>query len=165
MPFILPSNMDSITFLSHDNGMIITRGFNPKDPWVKRKIVDHRGFYVIKTNIDLFTSDPIYVSIGEGIMDTLSAYRNFREDGFNIFISSLGSDYIPAVEYLITMGVVGKNVHLRVYMDTDRNEDFLVNELRKFKMVFGSIVVRMNVKFKDIGVPLSMIKVMERKIR
>ena len=165
MPFNLPTNMDSITFLSHDNGMMITRGFRPEDVWVKRKIRNSRGFYVIKTELDLFTSEPIYVSVCEGIMDTLSAYRNFREDGYNLFISALGSDYIPAVEYVIKMGVVGKNVHVRVYMDTDRNEEFLTDQLRFYKLVFGSISIRKNTKFKDIGVPISMIRIVDRKVR
>lgn len=166
LPYLLPSNLDSITFLSHDNGMMINRGFRPSDPWVKRKIVDRRGFYVIKTDVDLFTSEPIYVSICEGIMDTLSAYRNFREDnGFNLFTSALGSDYIPALEHVIKMGVVGKNVQVRVYMDSDRNEEFLISELKKYKPIFGSLTIRMNTKFKDIGVPFSMIRIVERRVR
>lgn len=163
----IPSNMNSISFLTQDNRMVLTRGFGEDCEW-KKRLLDRNSsgshWYTIESEIDLFTDGPIYVSIGEGIFDVLSAYRNFREEGFNLFLAALGSDYVGAVEHVIAMGIVGSNVIVRIYMDTDRDEWSLRESIRRYKPVFGKIVIRTNAKYKDIGVTADRIRIVERKV-
>ena len=162
----MPNNLDSISFLTHDNGMILSRGFNPRDKWIKKKIIDTQSFYTISEEIDIFTDLPIYISIGEGIFDVLSAYRNFREKiGYNVFIAALGPEYWKAMEFGVAMGLVGSNINVIVYADADRNLELLNTELKKYKRIFGSIKIRMNLKSKDIGVPRDQILLTERIVR
>lgn len=162
----IPSNLNSISFLSDDKTMLMSRTFSPEDhQWRKVRIVnnDNKSFYTIKTTIDLFTTQQIIVNIAEGVFDILSAYKNYGSDN-SIYIATLGSDYISGVEYAIAKGFVGNNIDVRIYMDSDQDIRYLSNELKQYKWVFGSIRVYWNALYKDIGVTADKIRLVERRI-
>lgn len=162
----MPSNLDSISFLSDDKSVLLVRYFRDSDPrWRKIKLfpTENRAFYTIKSTIDLFTKNRIVVNIAEGIMDVLSIYRNFNDEN-SVFIATLGSDYIGGIDYVIAKGLIGYNVILKIYIDSDINEKSLKYRLKKYKWLFEEILVYKNIKSKDVGVIVDKIKLVESKI-
>ena len=163
----LPSNNDSISFLTNDKTVLLTRLFEDGEiRWKKLRIVpnDSKSFYAIQSSFDLFTQDPITINIAEGVMDVISIYKNFNDHGASLFIAALGSDYIDALEYSINLGVIGKNVTVKVYMDADQNEKRLIDELKKYRWLYNGIFVYRNVIGKDVGVRIEDIKLEERRV-
>ena len=125
---------------------------------------DSKSFYVIKAVIDLFTKDEIVINIAEGIIDVLSIYKNFNDGPNSVFIASLGSDYIGALEYAIGKGFIGDNVTVKIYIDQDQNEKELIRALKKYKWIFNNIFIYRNILEKDVGVRIDRIKLEERKV-
>lgn len=163
----MPSNMTSISFLSDDKSALLTRYFSDDGTrWRKIKLFpsDNRAFYTIRTTLDLFTAEDIEVNIAEGVMDVLSIYKNFNNTPNSVFIAALGSDYITAVDYVISKGIIGSNVTIKVYIDDDINERSLKYRLKKYKWVFKDIYIYRNIKSKDVGVTTDKIKLVERKV-
>lgn len=164
----LPSNHDSISFLSDDKTLLLTRLFDESSDirWKKTRIMhsDNKSFYAIKTTLDLFTKENIVVNIAEGIIDILSVYKNFNDGPNSIFIASLGSDYIAALEYAIAKGFIGLNIIIKIYMDQDQNEKLLLKALKKYKWMFKDIFVYRNILSKDVGVHIEQIKLEERRV-
>ena len=164
----LPSNHDSISFLSDDKSVLLTRLFEDDSDirWKKLRIMNtnNQSFYAIKTTLDLFTKDEIVVNIAEGVIDVISIYKNFNDGPNSIFIASLGSDYIATLEYAIAKGFIGTNVTVKIYMDSDQDEKMLCRALKKYKWMFNSIFVYRNILEKDVGVHLDRIKLEERKV-
>lgn len=162
----LPSNLSSISFLSDDKAMMLSRTFvdGSESQWRKIKIYPStKSFYTIAATIDLFTKDPIIVNIAEGIFDILSVYKNFNEPN-SVFIATLSSNYLSAVEYMISKGLVGKNIILRIYIDNGIDERSLRYQLKRYKWIVGSITVYRNLVSKDVGVPLDQIELVSTKI-
>lgn len=166
----LPCNIDSITFLSDDKTMLLSRAFYDVngDRWRKIKFIqtDSKSFYTIKSTINLFTQEPIVVNIAEGILDVLSIYKNFTDTPNSIYIAALGSNYISALEYMMCKGFVGSNVQVRIYIDNDDkvNESDLKIRLKKYKWIFESIHILKNIKSKDVGVKIDQIKLVDKKV-
>lgn len=163
----MPSNMNSISFLSDDKSSLLTRYFSDDGSrWRKIKIFpsENRSFYTIKATLDLFTSEDIEVNIAEGVLDVLSVYKNFNECDNSIFIATLGSDYISGIEYTILKGLIGFNVTLKIYIDSDVDEQSLKRRLKKYKWLFKNIYVLKNIKSKDVGVTIDKIKLIKSKI-
>lgn len=163
----MPSNNDSVTFLSDDKSTIISRFFADKDErWRKLTILpsENKSFYTIKTTLDLFTEDPIVVNIAEGPMDVLSIYKNFNDGDNSVYIATLGSDYISGIEYIIMKGIMGNNVSVKIYIDSDIDERMLKDKLKKYKWLFNSILIYRNIKGKDVGVNIDEIKLIEQKV-
>jgi hypothetical protein len=153
---ILPNNRDSISFLSDDKSTLLTRFFNNDDSpdrWKKIKLfnTDNKSFYTIKNVLDLFTPDRIVINIAEGVFDILSAYKHFNTGDNSAYISCLGADYESALSYAITKGLIGSNVSVNVYIDSDIDEKLLQRNLKKYKWLFNSISILRNVIEKDIG--------------
>ena len=152
----LPSNMTSISFLSNDGSMLLTRFFQPiKDfRWKKTKLFpgSQRSFYTIKSTIDLFTLKPITVHIAEGIIDIISIYKNFNTGDNSLYLATLAKDHPVSLEYTISLGLVGSNVDVRVYIDNDIDSKQLKSTLRKYRWVFGNIIIIRNGKSEDFGV-------------
>lgn len=163
----IPNNSDSISFLSDDKSLLNIRSFTDDDPrWTKLRLYPspNKLFYAIKSVVDLFTQDQITVNIAEGIFDVLSIYRNFNNGPNSVFFASLGSNYIRAVDYIISKGFVGSNVVLKIYIDWDIEEAQLKRELKKYKWLFGRISIFKNVLYKDVGVTADKIKLVEMRI-
>jgi hypothetical protein len=163
----LPSMNDSISFLSDDRSCILIRSFIGDDcRWRKIKIINSnsKSFYTIKSTIDLFTPDTITVNIAEGVMDVLSVYKNFNDGINSVYSASLGSDYISALEYMMMKGFVGKNIIIKIYIDSDINDKALKYQLKKYRWLFNKIILYKNIKSKDVGVPIDQIKLVEINI-
>ena len=160
----LPSMNDSISFISDDRSCILIRSFyDSENRWRKIKIMNSnsKSFYTIKSTLDLFTSDVITVNIAEGVIDIISVYKNFNDGANSVYIASLGSDYISALEYMMMKGFVGGNVVIKIYIDSDIDERSLKYQLRKYKWLFNRIIILKNIKSKDVGVPIDQIKLIE----
>lgn len=160
----LPSNRDSVSFLSDDKSTLLTRFFSDEDPrWRKTKLFqsDNKSFYTIKTTLDLFTKDRITINIAEGIFDVLSVYKNFTDNPNSIYIATLGLDYESGIHYAIKNGFVGSNIVVRVYVDSDIDDKALRYKLKKYKWIFNSISVLKNIKSNDFGVMINDIKTIE----
>lgn len=164
----LPSNIDTISFLSDDKTSLMTRTMSDESIWRKISLVNSetRSVYTIKTQLDLFTSEEIEVNIAEGIFDILSVYKNFSNNENSVYIATLGSDYISGINYAIMKGIIGNNVIIKIYIDNDNivNEYKLKMKLKKFKWLFKNIYIYKNIKGKDVGVKLEEIKLMETKL-
>ena len=50
----------------------------------------------------------------------------------------MGSDYLSGIEYAICKGIIGPNVNVRIYVDTDQNVD-KINKNDMLLMLFGNI--------------------------
>ena len=164
----LPNNFNRINFLSDNKSMILSRSFiedSKESQWRKFPLFEDTGrsFYVIETTIDLFTSDIIILNIAEGILDILSAYKNFNYSNNSVYISSLGSNYISALQYMIMKGLIGKNIIVNIYIDHNIDEKRLFSDIKKYKWLFKTIKVYKNIKYKDIGINIEKIKLMEVK--
>lgn len=163
----MPNNTSSISFLSDDKSAVLTRYFSDDGSrWRKIKLFpsDNRAFYTIRTTLDLFTADDIEVNIAEGVMDVLSIYRNFNNCPNSVFIAALGSDYTSAMDYVISKGIIGSNIRVKIYIDDDVNERSLRYRLKRYKWIFKEIYIYKNIKSKDVGVTTDKIKLVERKI-
>ena len=164
----LPSNNESISFLSDDKSVLLTRLFEDQGDirWKKVRLMnsDNKSFYVIASTLDLFTKDNITVNIAEGVIDVLSIYKNFNDGPNSIYVASLGSDYIAAVDYAIAKGFIGTNINIKIYIDQDQNEKILLRGLKKYKWIFNNIFVYRNILDKDVGVTIDRINLEERKV-
>lgn len=162
----LPSNRDTISFLSDDKSMIITRTFLPGDAQVSEwhKIrpfqTNSRSFYTIKAAFNLFGSEPITVNIAEGIFDIISVYKNFNDGPNSAYIAILGSDYKGGAEYAVANGFIGSNVTLKVYVDSNISQK-RVNELKPYKWMFNKIIIYRNAIAMDVGRKINEIQLVE----
>lgn len=163
----LPSNQNSISFLSDDNSVLLTRLFEDEDNkrWFKKRLFhsDNKLMYTIKTSVNLFTEEEININISEGVMDALSSYKNFSQ-GISINLAVLGSNYIEGIEYMISKGFIGSNINIKIYIDDNINIKELKNQLKKYKWLFKNINIYENILYKDIGTTLDKIQLKEYKI-
>ena len=164
----LPNNTDSISFLSDDKSTLIIRTMkeNSSERWRKVRLnnSDNRIFYTIKSMVNLFSQDKIYVNIAEGIFDVLSIYKNFNTGNDSAYIATLWIDNIGAMDYAMMKGFVGSNVIVKIYIDSNINYKDLIRKLKQHKWKFGSIFVYKNIIGKDIGVNIKDIKLAEFKV-
>ena len=164
----MPSNNDSISFLSDDKSVLLVRSFNDNGGrWRKISMFqsENKSFYTIKSTLNLFTQEPIVVNIAEGVLDIISIYKNFNDNN-SAYIATLGSDYISGIEYAIAKGLIGDNIIIKIYIDNDSsvNEKMLKSKLKKFKWLFNSIIIYKNIASKDVGVHINDIKLIEQRI-
>lgn len=162
----LPSNNDSVSFLSDDYSVLLTRNFSDdKDRWNKRRLynTNNPSIYTIKTTIDLFTQDDIIINISEGVIDAISIYKNFNENN-SIHLAVLGSDYTLGLRYAISKGLVGYNIQIRIYIDDNINIKDLKNVLKEYKWIFKSIHIYQNILYKDVGTTIDKISLKEIKV-
>lgn len=162
----LPNNSDSISFLSDNKSIILNRAFDNEGGWRKIPIIKAESIscYTMKSVFNLFTSDMIYVNIAEGIFDILSIYKNFNDGENSVFLATLGSDYINGINYIIGKGIVGYNVVVKIYIDSDIEYNILKKKLKTFKYYFNKIIIYINTKSKDVGVKLEDIDLIEKII-
>lgn len=165
----LPNNKDSISFISDDKTVMMTRTFKSSEndhQWRKIRILpgEHYSYYLIKSTLDLFTKETLVLNIAEGIFDIISVYRNYNDGPNSIYLAALGSDYISALDFAIMKGIIGSNVLVKIYIDQGINEKLLFESLKKYKWMFDSIYVYKNIIGKDVGVRLEDIKLQEKRI-
>ena len=161
---ILPSNDTSISFLSEDKSTILTRYFNDNiGRWKKTKLFpsENKSFYTIKSDINLFSKDNITINIAEGIYDVLSIYKNFNTGNDSVYLAALGSDYESALQFAINTGFIGKNILIKIYLDSEIDLDELKIQLKKYQWLFQKILIYKNIKYKDFGTTIDKIKYIE----
>ena len=147
--------------------MLLTRTFEEVSngsQWHKVRIKPGIQFYTIKSTFNIFTEEPIYLNIAEGIFDIISVYKNFTNSENSVFIASLGSDYVAALENMIRRGIIGKNVIVNIYIDNGIDEKRLKHSLMKYKWIFNSIHLIRNSKSKDVGTKMDNIFLVDNKI-
>lgn len=135
-----------------NNGGIIGRWYNDntKYRWIKYKtnIVDERGLYNIKKQIDLY--QPIVVCIAEGVMDVIGLYYNYHQNN-PYYLACLGCEYEACVRYLVSMGLFGESVHIKIFKDSNIDiRDIKINP--NLKQLFGKIEIYSNECAGDYGV-------------
>jgi hypothetical protein len=134
------------------NGGIIGRWFNDNTNcrWLKYRsnILKGRGLYSIKIPVD--THLPINVYIAEGVMDVVGLYYNYIRDN-NIYIACMGKEYEAALKYLISLGIFGNSVSVKIFKDADVNvKGIKIDE--PLRMLFNKIEVYQNMEGDDYGV-------------
>lgn len=161
----LPNCNNTISFISDNKSYLITRTFAKDNGWMKIKLFDYGNiYYMIESSFNLFTADDVYINIAEGVFDILSVYKNFNTGDNSAYIASLGSDYISALKYIISKGLVGKNFHINIYIDSEINKKTLIWNLRKYRWIFGRMKIFENIKYKDVGVTIDKIKLVETNV-
>jgi hypothetical protein len=165
---IIPANDRHVSFLSTDKAMLLSRSLvdSSNYNWIKTRLFKSPNFteYTISTDVDIFTEDDITVSIGEGVFDVLSAYKNFNSGENSLYLAVLGSHYELGVQSVISKGIIGKNVHLRIYLDSNIHVQSQEKIMSKYKWIFGSIKLFVNIIAEDIGKVKEKIRLREIKI-
>lgn len=132
------------------NGSMIGRYLNDEtnSRWLKFmvKYTNASGLYVIKQPFDSHKTVNVYVT--EGIMDTIGLYYNYPCDN-SLYIAVLGRDYGLALRYLISVGIFGKSVNVKIFKDSDVK---YVKLDPVYVSLFGKTHVYRNMAAKDYGV-------------
>ena len=170
-----------VGFLTYGNSHILFRDITETEeyPWIKYPIikesVQNRVIYTLATEIDIFSDDDIFVNIGEGVFDLISAEYNLGFKGKNtLSIAVSGKYYEKILLFLLELGIVGSNVNIRIFSDNDlafnkkaKNPTtmrYFRKALERYKYLFGKINVYYNVISKDIGVPKERIHLIDYQI-
>lgn len=173
-----------VGFLTYGNSHILFRDITEKEKlsWIKYPISKdskyNRVFYVMSTEIDVFSSDNITINLAEGVIDTLSACYNLNHPNskncMNISVS--GKYYDKLLMYLLDMGLVGENITINIYADNDysfnrkgnnyrsTNLEYYQKTLKMYKYLYKEINVYYNLKEKDIGRPIQDIALKKHKL-
>lgn len=123
-----------------DDHQCLWKKYSPKN-------INDRGLYTMKIPFDLY--QPINVYIAEGIMDVIGLYYNYIQDN-NIYIACMGRNYITGIQHLISMGIFGDSVNIKIFKDSDvKKSDIRIdNNLRK---LFNQIDIYQNTIGHDYG--------------
>ena len=106
------------------------------------------GLYTMKKGFDVYK--PITVVIAEGIFDVIGLYYNGRiENG--IFIGVAGKGYSRGIKHILSKGIYGDSVSVRIYRDPNvKNEDVYVDPIAM--QMFKSVDLYYNAFDKDYGI-------------
>lgn len=165
-------NDDYVGFLTVDNGHIIYRDITNKNKFRYNKysivptLDTSRKFYTLPNQLDIVSSDPIYIHIAEGIFDILGVYYHIKnkERKNHIYIASCDSSFLLPLKYFIGKGFIGDNINIELYSDNDHEPYFFHNLYHELKPWVNSIKLFYNTKEKDFGVPKSSIHIMKKTI-
>lgn len=133
------------------NGNIIGRwkDDNTKVRWYKYlgKVVG-RGLYTIKLPVDLYQQ--INVCIVEGVMDAIGLYYNYPQPN-SLYIACLGKDYSSAMRHVISLGIFGDGVDIKIFKDSDvKTNAIRIDE--RLRSLFNNVDIYQNIADKDYGV-------------
>jgi len=155
----------NISFCSTNYGMILSRDINKSDNgWVKYPLKQGISgtIYNLKNSIDLLNNDPMTIHISEGIFDILSIYCNLPKQNNDIHIAALGKNYEIPIRWLLSKGIVGKNINILIYSDSDVKLNKIALDINKYTWIFNKIEVVYNLSSDDFGVPLNRILLSNR---
>ena len=170
-----------IGFLSFGNSHILFRDMSGKEKykWIKYPITKeskmNKIFYSIENSIDIFSNEPIIINLAEGVLDTLSIYKNLGyNDSNSINISVCGKRYVGVLETLVDMGIIGDNVTVNIFADNDEvynkkntaptTPKYFGYVLRRIKYLYKEVNIYYNLLDKDVGVSRNNIKLKKFKI-
>lgn len=131
------------------NGNIIGRYIDDtKTPrWLKyNHITNSKGLYTIKNPFDAYKTINVYIA--EGIMDVIGLYYNYIQNN-NIYIATLGRNYADGLNHLISMGIFGDSVCVKIFKDSDFSKIWIDDHTRQ---LFKRIDIYGNMSAKDYGV-------------
>lgn len=143
-----------------DNGNIHGRHMYREDiRWMKFDTdrVKSVGVYSIQKPFDIEAN--INVCICEGIFDAIGLYYYNKEHdigGNYIYCACLGKNYEAGINRVISKGIFGESVNIRIYKDSDVSVRKIHVNPNKAKL-FKSISIYENTKSHDYGVPADMI--------
>lgn len=173
---------DYVGFLSFGGAYILFRDITDKHKykWIKYPVTqESRGcklFYSTSTSIDVFTREKININLCEGVMDTISLYKNLCYESDNdLNIAVGGKQYLYVLNTLGNMGFIGENIDLNIFSDNDEifnnkknnkptDIKYFKKLLNKQKYLYGNTNIYYNLIDKDIGVGLDKIALKKYKI-
>lgn len=151
---------EGISFLSSDQLSVMTRFYHPTTiDWLKQRLINSEDkiLYTIKSEVDIFSENPITVCIAEGIITLISVYHHFRTDN-GIYLATLGSRYDDGITFLIDKGIYGDNVNIHLYIDNNITMHYIKSIIKKYRWLYHEFKVYQNMKANDFGVPISQIE-------
>lgn len=158
--FIDIYDRDYIGFLSVKNEYIILRDITGKNSmrYIKFNIFgmesNAHSFYTIKNSINTLSMEDINIVVAEGPFDILSIVYNIY-GGINkdfIFMSTNHGAFYNPLLYYINKGIVGSNVNIKIYKDSDSIMDYNLLK-RQLKIYTKNFELYSNSIGKDFGVP------------
>ena len=135
------------------NGNIIGRTTKENDSmrWLKYKTTKVRGVGLYKIGIPVDLYQPIHVIIAEGVMDVIGLFYNYNETDNNIYIGTMGKDYVKGIKYILDKGIFGNSVYIKIFKDPD----VPVNKIwidYNLKSLFKRVDIYENLSGNDYGV-------------
>lgn len=161
-----------IGFISSLNDFIVLRNVDAKTEYryfnynIFSRIDTSRNFYSIPNEIDLLSTEDITIILTEGIFDIMGAFFNVFDCKLEnmVYAAVCGCGYDAVVKYYLRKGLFGRNIHVVIISDQDRNPSFYTRLYHDIKDWVSSVSLYYNIKSKDIGVPRNEIELVERKI-
>lgn len=159
---------DYIGFLSARNEYIIFRDITGKNKmrYVKYNIFgvfdNSNAFYTIQNSIDLLSREDIHIIAAEGTFDILSLFYNVYDGDIHnkIFCATCNGQYRNVLMYYINKGLVGRNICIDIYRDSDNDKFMNYKKLKmELKPYTKNYHVYYNTLSKDFGVPKEMIDI------
>ena len=154
---------DYVGFLSSNNAFILFRDITEKNNirWYKYRITEEsegqRLFYSIRNEVNLYDENVITVNLSEGVFDAIGIHNYNMQNPSHVNIAICGHFYGNMVKYLISTGLVGKNIIYNIYADRDYTKEtspeFLQKSLSKYVPFTKEINLFYNTIEKDCGVP------------
>lgn len=161
-----------IGFISTNNDFIQFRDISGTAKYryfnydIFKSIDKSRNFYSIPNKIDLMTTEDIHIVLAEGVFDILGAFFNIFDCKVSnmIYSAVCGCGYASVLKYYLRKGITGKNVHVIIISDNDREPSFYSALYEETRDWVGSFTLYYNSKSKDVGVPKDKIELIEKKI-
>lgn len=172
-----PTNMirlsnDYVGWLTTRNEFINMRDITNKHERRYDKYVIHSNlentckFYTIPTEINILSSDDIYINIAEGVFDIWGVYFHIfnQNTNGNIFVAVCGSGYLSVIKHFIGLGLFGKNVHINIFSDSDKDISWYDSIKINYGHILGNMTVYYNKLEKDFGVPKDRIDIRKKRL-
>lgn len=134
------------------NGNITGRWKDDNTEWrwmnFKTNRVRSGALYAFRQGFDCMKD--INIVIAEGIFDVIGLYYNANIDN-GIYIASLGKGHERAIKYILSKGIFGDSVNVRIYRDPNvRDNEVYVSPL--LMQMFNKVELFHNDFDKDYGV-------------
>lgn len=161
-----------VGFLNITNEMINFRQvMKSKYSRYEKYLIDNfRGnqlkFYVMPTEVDIMSREPITINLAEGVFDIIGIRYNVHNDSLKhaIYAAVCGSNYRSVIEYFIREGVVGDDVTLNIFRDDDQYLKQYKDLRDEYGIWFGEFNVYSNTIDKDFGVHADKIDMIRNRL-
>lgn len=172
-PILNKLHHNYIGFISTNNDFIQFRDITGQEERFRyynydvfRTIDRSRNFYSIPNKVDLMTTDTVNIVLAEGIFDILGVFYHVYNNQMNnmVYSAVCGCGFASVIKYYLRKGLTGKNVHITIFSDRDKEPEFYSQLYEETIDWVGSITLCYNAKSKDTGVPNSMIDIITKKI-
>lgn len=162
-------NTEYVGFLTSNNEFINFRDITNKNKmrYFKYSIVPNLmntlKFFTIPSSLDLMSTDVININIAEGVFDILGVYYHVLDQNTNnnIYAAVCGCEYTNVIKHFLKMGIVGNNVFINIFSDSDKAPSFYRYLIKEISPWVATINLFYNSMGKDFGVPKSEINVVK----